>query len=230
MAFVPQLRQRGPGAGWLRASVTLGLMLLMGCAPLTMKPPTSHSPFKQVKVEGHTPSLSYRDSELRIGPYRVGDIEGTPILPAGMTAYGRLPDQTEWKYQYVIRDTKKQLRGECKEEVGEVKYFGLGETTLDVHCRCLSGATVKADVYVQRGKGKGWLAPGHKFAVFGTRGSTQGKRSRAILGYRFESGKATGAVDVTKRATVFSSTSLSPEDELPLTCLYAGLLLHRPNR
>jgi hypothetical protein len=224
------LVRRGHGASWVKASLTLGLALLVGCGTLTMQPPTAHSPFKQVEVEGHTPSLSYRDNELRIGRYQVADVEGTPILPAGMTAYGRLPDQTEWKYQYVIRDGARQLRGECKEEIGEVRYFGLGETTLDVHCRCLTGATVKGDVYVQRGKGKAWLAPGHRFAVFGTHGSAEGKRSRAILGYRFQSGVATGAVDVTKRARVFSSASLPPEQELPLACLYAGLLLHRPNR
>ena len=195
-----------------------------------MKPPVSNSPLTRVKVEGHNPSLSYRDSELRIGRYKVDGVEGTPILPAGMTAYGRLPDQTEWKYQYVIQDGSKKLRGECKEEVGEVRYFGLGETTLDVHCRCLSGATVKADVYVQRGKGKAWLSSGHRFAVFGTRGSAQGKRSRAILGYRVQSGTSVGGVDVTKEAAVYTSATLPRADELPLTCLYAGLLLHRPNR
>lgn len=224
------VRRRGPGARWVKAILALSLGLLWGCSPLTMKPPSTHSPLRQQEVKGHTPSLSYRDSELRIGRFKVDEVEGTPILPAGMTAYGRLPDQTEWKYQYVIRDGKGQLRGECKEEVGEVRYFGLGETTLDVHCRCLAGTTVKADVYVQRGQGKGWLAPGQRFAVFGTRGSAQGKRSRAILGYRFQSGKATGAVDVTKRASVYYSAGLPPGDELPLTCLYAGLLLHRPNR
>ncbi|HEX6243867.1 MAG TPA: hypothetical protein VFZ61_23290, partial [Polyangiales bacterium] len=143
---------------------------------------------------------------------------------------------TEWKYQYLVKGGGKQLRGECKENVGEVRYFGLGETTLDVHCRCyqsakpVEGEKPTADVYVQRGQGKAWISPNQRFAVFGTRGSAQGKRSRVILGYRLQSGVTLGAVDVTKKAVVYTSASLAKQDELPLTCLYAGLLLHRPQR
>jgi hypothetical protein len=201
-----------------------------------MKPPVSQTPLTRVSVKGHTPSLSYRDRELRIGRYRVADVSGTPILPAGMTAYGRMPDQTEWNYQYLVGGNGKQLRGECKENVGEVRYFGLGETTLDVHCRCyqspkpVEGEKPVAEVYVQRGQGKAWINPDHRFAVFGTRGSAQGKRSRIILGYRLQSGTSVGAVDVTKEAAVYTSASLPSQDELPLTCLYAALLLHRPQR
>jgi hypothetical protein len=214
---------------WFYLCLGLSWLLSTGCG-LTMKPPVGAEPLTRVKVEGHTPSLTYRDSELRIGRFWVDDVDGTAILPAGMTAYGRMPEQTEWKYQYNVGDGKHKLRGECVETVGEVRFYGLGETTLDVHCRCLAGDTLKAELRVSRGKGKAQIMPAQHFAVFGTRGSAEGKRSRAILGYRLQSGRTLAAVDVTKQAATYVPAGLPAEDELPLTCLFGGLLLHRPNR
>jgi len=222
-------RQRAICARWLGAC---GVFLLSGCGALTMKPPTpiDHKSLTRVRVEGHSPSLSHRDDELRLGRFTVDDVEGTPIFPPGRTAYGRMPQQDQWKYTYQVSDGKKKLRGECEETVGEVRYYGLGDTTLDVHCRCLSGESVQAELRVNRGKGKALIAPGHRFAVFGTRGSAQGSRSRAILGYKLQSGTTLAAVDVTKQAATYTAAALPPEQELPLACVYAGLLLHRPNR
>jgi hypothetical protein len=220
-------RQRAACARWFGVC---GVLLLTGCGTLTMKPPISDKPLARVKVEGHSPSLSHRDEELRLGRFTVDDVEGTPIFPPGLTAYGRMPEQDLWKYTYQVSDGKKKLRGECQETVGEVRYYGLGDTTLDVHCRCLSGDKVQAELRVNRGKGKALIAPGHRFAVFGTRGSAEGRRSRAILGYKLQSGSTLAAVDVTKRAATYTTAALPPEQELPLACVYAGLLLHRPNR
>lgn len=219
-------RQRATCAGWLSAC---GLLLLAGCGTLTMKPPTSEKPLARVNVEGHSPSLSHRDEELRLGRFTVDDVEGTPIYPPGLTAYGRMPEQDLWKYTYQVSDGKQTLRGECQETVGEVRYYGLGDTTLDVHCRCLAGERLQAELRVNRGKGKALITPGHRFAVFGTRGSAQGRRSRAILGYKLQSGTSVAAVDVTKQAATYAA-ALPPEQELPMACMYAGLLLHRPNR
>jgi hypothetical protein len=208
----------------------LACLLMTGCAGLAMKAPVSTPPLKRIEVDGHSPSLTHRDDELRVAHYRIDYLEGTPIMPAGMTAYGRMPDQTEWKYSYDVSDGKHKLSGACVETVGEVRYYGLGETTLDVNCRCFEGETLKAELHVARGKGKAQISPAHRFAVFGTRASAEGKRSRAILGYRLQSGRVLAAVDVTKRAAVYTSANLPPEDELPLTCLFGGLLMHRPNR
>lgn len=220
------MRQRGLRAGRLWCA----LVLLSGCGALTMKPPVSDKPLARVAVQGHTPSVSRRDEELRFGRYRVDNVEGTAIYPPGLTAYGRMPDQDSWKYTYQVSDGHKKLRGECNETVGEVRYYGLGETTLDVHCRCLSGENVQAEIRVTRGQGKALIVPGQRFAVFGTRGSAQGKRSRAILGYKLQSGATLAAVDVSKQAATYTQAGLPAEQELPLACLFGGLLLHRPNR
>jgi hypothetical protein len=171
-----------------------------------------------------------RDSALSIGSAKVSDVSGTAIYPPGLTAYGRMPDQNAWDYQYKVRDGSSALRGECKEETGEVRYYGLGETTLDVRCSCFVGDKLTGAVEIKRGEGKATLLPAHRFAVFGTRGSKQGKRSREILGYRFQSGKSVAAVDVTKSSAAYFTDNLTSDEQQTLTCLYAGILLHRPHR
>jgi len=217
------------------------LLVLSGCAALNMKPPESAQRVSTAPVNGHAPSHTSRDQALTIGAAKVRDVKGTPIYPAGLTAYGRMPDQTHWDYQYQVRDGSSVLRGECAEQVGEVRYYGLGETLLDVSCRCFLGQRPVADLNVTGGAGKATLfgspantsaraLPDQRFAVFGTRGAEGGKSSRDILGYRFQSGKNVGAIDVTKAARAYYGEGLSKDDQRVLTCLYAGLLLHRPRR
>lgn len=219
-----------------RASLILALatavasLATSACATLHMKPPTAPVRVLARPVSGHVPSHTTRDSALSIGTSTVGDVTGTVIYPAGLTASGRMPEQTHWSYQYQVREGKRALRGECEEDVGEVRYYGLGETTLDVSCRCFSGPSPVAEGFVRRGAGKATLLPGHRFAVFGTRGAQNGDRAREILGYRFQSGKSVGAIDVTKAAVAYYGENLSPDEQHALTCLYAGLLLHRARR
>lgn len=201
-----------------------------GCATLSMKLPQTKLNLRRVAVEGHDPNHASRDSELRIGSANVVDVGGTAIYPPGLTAYGRMPEQTHWDYHYTVRDGASALRGQCVEQVGETRYYGLGETMLDVHCRCLAGETPVAELDIQRGQGKATLLPAHRFAVFGTRGSQQGKSSREVLGYRFQSGKSIAAVDVTRASGAYYADNLSSDEQKALTCLYAGILLHRAKR
>lgn len=217
---------------WRTAAARLcwGWLLCTAGCTLTMKRPESSGSLQSVPVRGHSPSLTARDRELRIGEAKVDHVEGTRIYPAGLTAYGRLPEQKEWDYQFEIHGATETLRGECHEVVGKTRYYGLGETTLDVACRCLLGNELRAEIRIEDGRGKASIAPDHRFAVFGTRASAQGKRAHSILGYRFQSGKSVAAVDVTKRARGYIGVSLPPEQRLPMQCLFAGLLLHRPRR
>jgi hypothetical protein len=208
----------------------LATLLVSGCGTLSMKPPESKLRVRSVAVHGHAPSRSGRDSKLRIGAAEVSDVTGTAIYPPGLTAYGRMPEQALWNYTYRVREGASALRGECVEEVGEVRYYGLGETTLDVSCRCFAGDKPAAEVSIKGVDGKATLLPAHRFAVFGTRGSKQGKRSREVLGYRFQSGSSIGGVDVTKASGAFYGDNLSSEEQHALTCLYAGILLHRASR
>jgi hypothetical protein len=216
----------------LRQSLLIGLgaLLLSACGALSMKPPKTPLPMRTVAVHGHAPSNTGRDSELSIGTAKVSEVAGTAIYPPGLTAYGRMPDQTAWNYQYKVRDGQSALRGECVEQVGEVRYYGLGETTLDVSCHCFAGDQAAGEVSIKRGEGKATLLPAHRFAVFGTRGAKQGGRSREILGYRFQSGKSVGAIDVTKLSGAYYADNLSSDEQHALTCLYAGILLHRAHR
>jgi hypothetical protein len=208
----------------------LVVVLLGGCATLTMKPPETPLALRTVPVHGHAPSHGSRDSKLSIGTAKISEVKGTPIYPPGMTAYGRMPEQTVWKYQYKVHDGPSALRAECVEQVGEVRYYGLGQTNLDVTCRCFRADQPVADVAITHGEGKATLLPAHRFAVFGTRAAQQGKRAGEILGYRFQSGKSVGAIDVTKAALAYYAENLSSDERHVLTCLYAGILLHRAHR
>lgn len=201
-----------------------------GCATLSMKPPETKLNLRRVAVEGHDPNHGSRDSELRIGGANVVDVAGTAIYPPGLTAYGRMPEQTRWDYHYTVHDGASALRGQCVEQVGETRYYGLGETTLDVNCRCLAGESAVAELDLKHGQGKATLYTVHRFAVFGTHGSAQGKSAREILGYRFQSGKSIAAVDVTKASGAYYADNLSSDEQKALTCLYAGILLHRAKR
>jgi hypothetical protein len=208
----------------------VGALCASGCATLSMKPPDTKLKLRSVAVQGHDPNHARRDSELQIGSASVVDVGGTAIYPPGLTAYGRMPEQTRWDYHFKVQDGAGGQRGECVEQVGEVRYYGLGETTLDVNCRCFVGQNQTAELNITRGEGKATLLPAHRFAVYGTRGSKQGKHSREILGYRFQSGKSLGAVDVTKASGAYYADNLSRDEQDALTCLYAGILLHREKR
>lgn len=195
-----------------------------------MKPPATSLPLHTVAVQGHVPRHDGRDSELSIGGAKISEVKGTAIYPPGLTAYGRMPDQSRWDYQYQVHDGQRALRGECTEQAGEVRYYGLGETTLDVSCRCFVADQPVAELQIERGAGKATLLPAHRFAVYGTHGSKQGRQAREILGYRLQSGKSIGAVDVTKTSGAYYAENLSREEQDALTCLYAGILLHRAHR
>jgi hypothetical protein len=210
--------------------IVLGALLASGCTKLSMKPPQTPLALHAVAVQGHIPNHASRDSELSIGTAKVSEVTGTAIYPPGLTAYGRMPDQREWNYQYKVRDGQSALRGECLERVGETRYYGLGETTLDVSCRCFAATTQVAEVNLRGGEGKATLAPAHRFAVFGTRGAKQGGSSREILGYRFQSGQSVAAIDVTKASGAYYADNLSQDEQHAFTCLFAGVLLHRANR
>ena len=130
----------------------------------------------------------------------------------------------------LVTENDKYFAGTDRHYTNGFKLLWLGETTLDVHCRCLAGENPLAELDLQRGAGKATLLPAHRFAVYGTRGSKQGKSSRDILGYRFQSGKSVAAIDVTKASGAYYADNLSPEEQKALTCLYAGILLHRAKR
>lgn len=213
-----------------QACLALAALLVSACGQLTMKAPQTPLALRKVAVLGHSPRHDGRDRELSIGSAKVSDVKGTAIYPPGLTAYGRVPDQSQWDYQYQVRDGQRTLRGECSERAGEVRYYGLGETTLDVSCRCSVAERQVAEISIVRGAGNATISPAQRFAVFGTRGSQQGKEAREILGYRFQSGKSVGAVDVTKSSGAYYAENLSPEERDALTCLYAGILLHRAHR
>jgi hypothetical protein len=210
--------------------LALCVLAWSACGTLSMKPPESKAPLKKLAVQGHSPSRAARDRELSIGSARVSDVAGTVIYPPGLTAYGRMPEQTLWDYHYNVRDGQSALRGECIERVGETRYYGLGETTLDLTCRCFAGQKPVSELSLAQGEGRAILLPAHRFAVFGTRGSQQGRRAREILGYRFKSGRSVGAIDVTKASGAYFGDNLTREEQDALTCLYAGILLHRASR
>jgi len=210
--------------------LALCALFASACGTLSMKLPESKVPLQKQGVQGHAPNRAARDRELSIGSARVSDVGGTTIYPPGLTAYGRMPEQTQWDYSYKIHAGQSSLRGECLERVGETRYYGLGETTLDVTCRCFAGDQPVAELSLARGEGKATLLPAHRFAVFGTHGSKQGKHSREILGYRFQSGRSVGAIDVTKASGAYFGENLAREERDALTCLYAGILLHRAYR
>jgi hypothetical protein len=196
-----------------------------GCTNLTLKRPQAVQP-SALPVKGHVPTETHRDETLQIGSYQVAGVDGTPILPAGLSAYGRVQDQGEWTYRFELRGHDKLLRGECNEKVGSVRFYGFGQVLVDVKCRCADGGAQVATLELADEKGSVTL-PGSRYAIRASRLSEQGKGSRAVLGYKLSGGAGEGAVDTTKHARAYLPKNIPAGDEGPLVCVYAGLLLHR---
>jgi hypothetical protein len=199
--------------------------LLSGCAGLALKRPQAAQP-SALPVKGHAPSDTQRDRRLQIGSYEVSAVSGTPMLPAGLSAYGRVQEQTEWDYRFEVRGHGKLLRAECTERVGSVRFYGFGQVLLDLSCRCVDGATQAAALKLVEEKGSVTL-PGSRYALRASRQSQQGKASRNVLGYRLSGGLGEGAVDTTKHARAYLPKDVPEADRGPLVCVYAALLLHR---
>ncbi len=213
-----------------RAALSLLLCsaLAGGCANLRLKRPQAALP-SALPVKGHSPTQTHRDQRLSIGSYEVGEVSGTPVLPAGLSAYGRVQEQSEWNYQFRVKGHGKVLRGECTEKVGDVRFYGFGQTLLDLGCRCYEGTEQTAELKLVGEKGSVTLA-GSRYALAASRESEQGKFSRDVLGYRLSGGLGEGGVDTTKRARAYLPKQVAEADKAPLTCVYAALLLHRPKK
>lgn len=199
--------------------------LVSGCAGLSLKRPQAVQP-SALPVKGHAPTDTHRDQRLQIGSYEVSEVSGTPMLPAGLSAYGRVQEQSEWDYRFEVRGHGKLLRGECTEKVGSVRFYGFGQVLLDLSCRCVDGATKAAELKLVEEKGSVTL-PGSRYAIRASRQSEQGKASRNVLGYRLSGGVGDGAVDTTKHARAYLPKDVPEADKGPLVCVYAALLLHR---
>jgi hypothetical protein len=209
----------------LFGSVLLGCGVLAGCAGMSLKRPQAVLP-SAWPVKGHAANDTHRDERLQIGSFVVDEVDGTPILPAGLSAYGRVQEQSEWKYQFSVHGGGKLLRGECLERVGDVRFFGFGEKLLDLECRCRDGSAQVAELKLAHEQGSVTLAGSH-YALRASRQSEQGKSSRYVLGYRLSGGLGEGAVDTTAHPRAYVPKGVSPTDKPPLACVYAALLLHR---
>ena len=203
----------------------LGGALAGGCAGLTLKRPQAVLP-SALPIKGHVPTETHRDQRLQIGSYQVGEVSGTPILPAGLSAYGRVQEQSQWNYRFELRGHGKLLRGECTEKVGVVRFYGFGQVLLNLACRCVDAGAQVAQLELAEEKGTVTL-PGSRYAIRASRQSEQGKGSRNVLGYRLSGGVGDGAVDTTKHARAYLPKNIAETDKGPLTCVYAALLLHR---
>lgn len=200
-------------------------LLAGGCGGLTLKRPQAVRP-SALPIEGYSPTDTRRVARLDIASYQVREVSGTPILPPGLTAYGRVQDQSEWDYRFELAGRGKLLRGECHEKVGAVRFYGFGQVLLDLDCRCFDGGAKVAELRLADEKGSVTL-PSSRYAIRASRQSEQGKSSRTVLGYRLSGGRGEGAVDTTKHARAYLPKDLPEADEVPLVCVYAALLLHR---
>lgn len=214
--------------GWVLCSAAL--LLLSGCLKLSMKPPEKGVDPHVVKVSEYSPSPSSRDHQLSIGAAKVGDVTGTPIVPPGMAAYGRIAEKDKWSYAFTLREGNKTMRGECTEQAGAVRFFAVGAIMLDLRCACFEGDKRLSTLTLVSGKGEAVLTGDARYQVLESRNSKEGGSSRAVLGYRFQArkGSGAGAIDVSRRPLAYFPNGLLAEQRLPLTCLYAALMLHRP--
>lgn len=212
--------------------LTAGALALLsaGCFNLTMKPPSQDVDRAVLEVRDYKPSQNKRVAQLGIGKAEVRGVAGTPIHPPGLTAYGRMPAQDKWSYTFQLHEGNGQLRAECEETQGDVRYVVVGDIMLDVRCSCFEGETRVASLNVTSGLGEVVLPGNAHYAVKESRTSQQGHRSRSVLGYQLEGPGGQGGIDVTRAARAYLPARLEAAQRLPLLCVYAGLLLHRPTK
>lgn len=216
--------------GSFLGALCIALCTLCGGCRLSMKPPAQGVDPKVVEVHDYRPPQNTRPDALRIGAAQVSDVSGTAIHPPGLTAYGRARDQDRWEYTFTLKDGPHQLRGECSENVGKVRWYGIGEVMLNLRCSCFEGATRVTSLSVKEGSGEAQLPGGERYTVTLSRDSKEGRYSRGVLGYLVRGASGEGGVDVTRDARAYYPHELPEEQRLPLTCAYAALLLHRPTK
>jgi hypothetical protein len=207
----------------------LGLLGGAACAPLpAMKTPSTEPPARVLPVTETRAGRTDPVTSMRIGNAHVRAITGTPIYAPGTTPYGRAPDPDTRKYRFELVEGAVALQAECSEQARDAPYFGLGKSTIDLYCTCQQGARVRAALQVSEGRGEAALPNNTRLAVWEAHEDERGRRGRPILGYRFRNQQQEAAIDITTRPRAYLPGQLEESQRLPLTCLFAALLLHRP--
>lgn len=206
--------------------LSVGLIVLVGCAPLSMQPPKAGVTSAAVPIV----EKDAAQRSLQIGTSEVRDVWRMSIAAPGTTPYGRAVEPSQRDYHFKLHAGERALSGNCREEYRDAPYFGLGKRSVDLRCECSEAKAVRAALLVREGRGEAVLPDHAHYEVWEAHESEAGKRTNAILGYRFRSAKGEGGIDTTQQARAYMPRDLADSGQLPLTCLYAALLLHDPGR
>jgi hypothetical protein len=122
------------------------------------------------------------------------------------------------------------LHGACKEVVAPLSLwklrFGQGDRHLD--CSCREGDVERGSLALVEGKGSAQLGSDPTLAVTPLHETADGSHKRAVLGYQLSGPQGSAALEVTGHGRAWPLPGLAPETERTLACLYAALLLYRP--
>lgn len=210
----------------MKTQIATLLLMSSGCAAHSMRPP-------QAEVASNAIPVIERDASqrsLQIGATEVRDVWRMSIAAPGTTPFARAVEPDRRDYHFKLQAGGHALHGECREQYRDAPYFGLGKRTVDLRCECSEAKTVRAALLVREGRGEAVLPDHAHYEVWEAHESAAGKRTSAILGYRFRSARGEGGIDTTQQARAYMPRDLSDTAQLPLTCLYAALLLHDPGR
>lgn len=207
---------------------TLLLALAMtGCAAPHMKPPPASAAARPWAVSGPTTSKYSRARELHVGAFVASAVHGTPIAMPGMSAYGRIAEQRDWKFEYELTGGPTALHAQCEEAVDHAIFYGLGGQALNLYCTCSEGGTPRARISFDGEKGR-VVVQSRGYQISAAHDTAQGESTRAMLGYRLSAEGGEGAVDIGAERLVFVPRDLEPGAESAFACISAALLLHRP--
>ncbi len=169
-----------------------------------------------------------RESELSLDVYRVRHIRRYERPVSNAT---RATEPLRRGYRFELVDDALTWQGECEEAIDArrvaMAHFGVARARL--RCSCRAGSNTPVAFVLVDGEGALQL-DGNSYRVRPVHTSAQGSRKVEVLGYRFDSVTGSGALERTGHGRAWPPPELSAPARRELACVYAALLLYRPQR
>ena len=179
------------------------------------------------------------DETFGLGPYRVSrvdrDWDSGSASGFSIADFGFSSGKTEGGYVYLFETPEGRMQGQCLTKVKDAE-LSLGSVSFEsrvagLSCICSRGKTEVARVSVQADITEGYngiLTTGDRQYKVVSINAREGGWSSGPTGYRIDSDRPIGAVEVLKPGRIWLARNFGEPQRGRLACNLAGLMLYLP--
>ena len=224
------------------ALIVLGT--LAGCSTHQMTTPTD-----VVKMSEELPvtdrsswSGALANETFGLGPYKVEDVDrdwnhgsgtGFKWSDDHFGVAGFSSDRVAGGYGFALQGRGGAMKGACATEATDKSLdlgsrLSVGKQTAKVACSCGDDASVLLQESTSEEYGGTLKTSGGSYRIMAIYDRDGGFSDGNPSGYRVDSDKPIGAVDVLKPGRVWISRAVESAERKQLACIFAGLMLYQP--